>query len=200
MRRSEFESTDPKDYLEIMSKAFVGHLGLIDPRGYPRIVPLNFVLTNGSIYFHGAQDGEKFDLLKETPKVAFNVDISYSYIPSYWQSDKLASVATQFFKSAHVRGEGSIVTDVNEKAEALQDLMVKHQPEGKFIPIDPSERIYRKEIADVAIYRVEPLEISVKVKFGQTLPRKVLLKIIEKLKERNEGMDSETIVEIKKYW
>ncbi|MFW9856365.1 MAG: pyridoxamine 5'-phosphate oxidase family protein [Candidatus Thorarchaeota archaeon] len=200
MRRSEFESTNPEEYLKIMAVANVGHLGFVDSDGYPRIVPLNFVLVNECIYFHGAQEGEKFDLLRKAPKVTFSVDIPYSFIPSYWQSKKSASFATQFFKSVHIRGTGSIVIDIEEKAEVLQKLMIKHQPEGKFVPINVTERIYKSEITGVAVYRIDPVEISVKIKFGQNLSRRVLLNIIERLRERNQGMDAETIAEIKKNW
>lgn len=198
MRRKEFESTDPLEYQEIMTEAEIGHLGLIDPNGFPRVVPLNFVLVKNRIYFHGPHQGEKFDILKTNPKVAFSVDIPYSYIPSYWQSKKSACTATFFFKSVHIRGHGSLVRDNQEKAGVLQLLMKKHQPEGKFLPLEASERIYQKELTDVAVFRIDPVEVTVKIKFGQNLIRKTQLKLVERLKERDEGMDSETIVEIRK--
>jgi hypothetical protein len=44
MRRSELESKDPADFAALMSTS-VGHLGIITPDGYPRVVPVNFAAT-----------------------------------------------------------------------------------------------------------------------------------------------------------
>jgi nitroimidazol reductase NimA-like FMN-containing flavoprotein (pyridoxamine 5'-phosphate oxidase superfamily) len=73
-------------------------------------------------------EGEKYDLLHQQSKVTFSVYQAFSYIPSYFISD-LACQATIFFKSAHIRGIGSIVEDLEEKKYIVIELMKKHQPE-----------------------------------------------------------------------
>ncbi|MHA1992053.1 MAG: pyridoxamine 5'-phosphate oxidase family protein [Candidatus Hodarchaeales archaeon] len=198
MRRSEFGVYTNEDLNWIADNAVEGNLGLIDNNGYPRIVPLNFVLINNNVYFHGALEGEKYELLKENPKVAFSINIPYSFIPSYWTSDKMACPATIFFKSVHIRGIGSVVLDPDEKVNALACLMKKHQSEGKYIPIDYESKLYKKEIDNVGVFKVKSEEITVKQKFGQNMNEKARKLLIQKLKERNGKMDQETIEEIQK--
>jgi nitroimidazol reductase NimA-like FMN-containing flavoprotein (pyridoxamine 5'-phosphate oxidase superfamily) len=199
MRRDELSSSDPDDFKFIVERAEVGHLGLVDKNGYPRIVPLNFGAVETTIYFHGALEGEKYELLQSSPKASFSVDIPYSFIPSYYQSKNYACPATHFFKSIHIRGTGRIVEDVDEKASALQTLMEKYQPEGNYTKIDANESIYRKAIQEVGVYALDPKEITVKIKFGQNETPEKRNKIIEGLKKRDSEIDRATIEEIRKY-
>ncbi|OLS26564.1 MAG: hypothetical protein HeimC3_08830 [Candidatus Heimdallarchaeota archaeon LC_3] len=198
MRRSEFSIYTQEDLISIANNAIEGNLGIIDKNGYPRVVPLNFVLIDNNVYFHGALEGEKFELMLENPKVAFSFDNPYSFIPSYWTSEKMACPATIFFKSVHIRGFGSIVKDLEEKVKALTNLMNKHQPEGKFIPIEYKSKLYKKEIDNVGVFKVKSEEITVKQKFGQNMNQKTRKELIGKLKERNQGMDLETVKELEK--
>ncbi|RMG28109.1 MAG: pyridoxamine 5'-phosphate oxidase family protein [Methanobacteriota archaeon] len=199
MRRSEFFSDDEDEFREIVGRAHVGHLGLIDVKGYPRIVPLNFVAIGRDIYFHGAQEGEKFDLLKESPKASFSVDLPFAFIPSYWQSKRSAEPTSVFFKSLHIRGRGEVVNDLTEKAHALQAMMEKYQPEGGYERIEVSNPIYRKPLERVGVFRIVTEELTMKIKFGQNMDARKIGRIIEGLRERNLPMDLETIKNILKY-
>ena len=197
MRRKEFAEFNQDEYLEIMTKEHVGQLGVVDKMNYPRIVPVNFVLYNDNIYFHGALEGEKYALLKENPKVTFSVYEPYSYIPSYFQST-IACQATIFFKSVHIRGQGSLVEDFNEKIKVVIKLMEKHQPEKKYDEIELSNPKYYHYMETTGIFKITPTEVTVKQKFGQNLNDSVISHIIEYLTERNTPIDVETIIEIKK--
>ena len=196
MRRKEFEKYEEKEYLEIMEKEQVGQLGVVDTNDYPRIVPVNFVLYNGNIYFHGALEGEKYELLQKNPKVTFSVYQPYSYIPSYFTSN-IACQATIFFKSVHIRGTGSLVEDFNEKIEVVIKLMEKHQPEKKYDEIDINNPKYYHYMETTGIFCITPSEITMKLKFGQNMNDNVISHVISYLEERNQPIDLETITEIK---
>lgn len=198
MRRADFQISNPEALTWIMSHGKIGHLGIIDAEGYPRIVPLNFVWLDGAVYFHGALDGEKFEIFKTNPKVTFSVDIPYSLIPSYWTSKDYACPASIYYKSAHIRGAGTFVEDIAEKAKALQTMMEKDQPEGGYKPITVDEPLYQGPLKKTAIFKIVPLQVDVKVKFGQNLNPTARQNLIAKLEERNEGMDRETAEEIRK--
>jgi len=58
MRRIDYGG-NPEDLDDILAKTWVGQLGITDPAGYPRVVPVNFAWYNGAVYFHGASAGEK---------------------------------------------------------------------------------------------------------------------------------------------
>lgn len=196
MRRKEFEKYEEKEYLDLMQEEQVGQLGVIDKNGYPRIIPVNFVLYNGNIYFHGALEGEKYELLKENPKVTFSVYQPFSYIPSYFISN-IACQATIFFKSVHIRGTGSLVEDYNDKIKVVIKLMEKHQPEKKYTDIDLSNPKYYHYMETTGIFCITPSEITMKLKFGQNMGNSVISHIISYLEERNQPIDHETVLEIK---
>ena len=199
MRRSEFSSESQEEYDEITNQALDGHLGLVDNKGYPRLVPLNFVAYNGSIYVHGARHGEKYELCLKEPRATFSVSIPYSYIPSYFKSEKYACPATQFFKSIHIRGRASVVKDKSEKSEALTAMMKKYQPEGRFIEITADNPIYKNALEEVAVIRITQEEVSMKIKFGQNMNSEERDNIRKILKARGKEIDLLTLRMMDKY-
>lgn len=199
MRRSEFLSSDLSEFEEITGRAHTGYLGIMDYRGFPRIVPLNFVALDGDIYMHGAQEGEKYELMSSRPKASFSVDLPYALIPSYFTSKKSAVPTSYFFKSIHIRGNGSVIEDISLKAKALQAMMEKYQPEGRYTKITPENKIYKGALKEVAVFKVENQECTIKLKFGQNMNIKQINQVIAGLEERGLPADFETIEMIRKY-
>ncbi len=198
MRRKDFVFKD-YDELEIIAKhSEVGYLGIHDPDGYPRVVPLNFLLNNQNIYFHGALEGEKFEILSKSPKVTFCIVESYSIIPSYWIAKGYACPATALYKSIYFRGQGYLVHDLEEKAMVLQTFMEKYQPEGNYKRITAEDPIYVKPLQHVSVFKIVPTQVDMKFKFGQNFSEKKRLDLIDKLHKRNRGIDRKTAEEIRK--
>jgi len=198
MRKSELQSHDPADAEVILNQGEVGYLGIMDPDGYPRAVPVNFVFTDGRIYFHGATEGEKHALFQAGPKVTFSAAAPHAVIPSHWMGTESACTATAFFKSACVRGRGSIVKDLQEKAAALQALMEKYQPEGGYKPITASDPLYDSSLRHTAIFRIDPQQMTVKIKLGRQLSEKTRRDLIQRLEARNQALDRATAAAIRK--
>lgn len=198
MRRDEFGTASQTEIEQVANRGAIGYLGMHDAEGYPRTVPLNFVLANQCIYFHGAQAGEKFDALNTNPKVTFTIVEPYSMIPSYWLAKDYACPATVFYKSVSYRGEGRLIEDVDEKAMTLQTLMEKHQPEGNYRPITATDPMYELPLQRVSVFKITPSRVDAKFKFGQNFSVKTRLDLIAKLENRNQGIDAQTAVEIKK--
>ena len=198
MRKIEYQSRNSEDFEWIMRNGQVGHLGIINSEGFPRVVPLNFVLIDRGIYFHGATDGEKYQVFKSNAKVTFSVDIPYSIIPSHWLGNENVSPIPIFYKSVHINGEGKIVDNIKEKASALQMLMEKYQPEGGYKVITSTEASYQQVLQKTAVFRIDPVRIEVKIKFGQNLGLQERQTLIKKLEERNQGTDLKTAEEMRK--
>jgi nitroimidazol reductase NimA-like FMN-containing flavoprotein (pyridoxamine 5'-phosphate oxidase superfamily) len=192
MRRDDFELTDSVEIQAILMKAEFGSLGVVTDDGYPRVVPVNFASSEMTIYFHGALEGEKFELLKDSPKVSFSVVEPYAILPSYWNGGKHGCPATQFFKSVQIDGTGSIVEDAKEVSLALNLLMKKYQPEGGYEPFAPDSTMYQKALKEVGIFKVIPDRVSAKWKFGQNESEKVRRTIVTKLRERGNPVDLAT--------
>ncbi|MDR1316899.1 MAG: pyridoxamine 5'-phosphate oxidase family protein, partial [Spirochaetales bacterium] len=77
MRRKNREIESIEEKLAILAKYKVCRLAMADG-GMPYIVPLNYgyeyaqgILT---LYFHGAGEGKKIDILKKNPHVCFEID------------------------------------------------------------------------------------------------------------------------------
>ena len=77
MTRREREITDPEEIRGILDESRVIHLGLC-AGGVPYVVPMNYgyELVGGKyvFYVHGARAGRKYDVLRENPVVAFEME------------------------------------------------------------------------------------------------------------------------------
>jgi uncharacterized protein len=74
MRRKDKEISDESDIRAIIEKAKVCRLGMVDG-SKPYIVPLCFGYHDQALYFHGATNGRKIELLRENPSVCFEFDL-----------------------------------------------------------------------------------------------------------------------------
>jgi len=198
VRRGELASNDPAVFRELTNEVMVGYLGIVTTSGVPRSIALNFAALGQDITFHGALDGEKYELLQDDPPAGFTIVKEYSYIPSHWSAPRYACPATQFFKSLEIKGTCGLVSDLAEKAAALQAMMEKHQPEGSYDHIDHTVPQYKKALEHVGVYRVRCASWTGKVKFGQNEPEKLRRIFVERLRERGGAMDEATAVEIEK--
>lgn len=83
MRRSDREVTDRAEILDIMRRCDVCRLALNDG-GYPYILPLNFGMDtqNGrvTLYFHGAAQGRKYDIISRDNRASFEMDCSHRIV------------------------------------------------------------------------------------------------------------------------
>ena len=140
--KKAFEITDVKIISEILANAQFGTLALC-VENKPYSVPINFVESDGDIFFHGAKKGKKIEIMKQNTNVSFSVVEDYSLLPSYFSSDKGdACPATHMFKSIIIDGTIEFIEEYEEKVKAMGALMQKLQKEGKYIPLN--HEMYKK--------------------------------------------------------
>ena len=193
--KPQFEIKDNNLITAILKKVEYGSLALCK-ENRPYCVPINYVYQDGAFYFHGAKKGKKMEFIEANAFASLSVVEPFSLIPSYFSSsENLACPATHFFRSVTIDGEIEIVSDYNEKVTALQALMEKLQPEGKYKHL--SDEAYTKMIDATAVFKLIPHEIRGKIKLGQHLPKERFEMIVEHLQERNNAIDSATIKEMK---
>ncbi len=122
MRRADREVTDAAKIEEIVQSCGCMRVGFNDG-GEVYIVPLSFGYENENgryrFYFHGASEGRKADLIRENPRVGFEMDAAYRI---YGEGDK-ACVYSAAFVSVIGTGRMSFVTDETEKRAGLQAIM-----------------------------------------------------------------------------
>ncbi len=193
--KSIFEIKDPELIQSLFDEAEYGTLALCSDNK-PYSVPLNFVLMEGCIYFHGAKKGRKMALMKQNSYASFSVVAPYAIIPSFFSSKEgLACPATQFFKSVIAEGVIRFIESKEEKIKALSALMKKLQSEGGYRALD--DAVYDKALEATALFKLEIKELKAKFKFGQHLPKERFEMIVSHLKERNRDGDLETIAMMK---
>ena len=126
MRRSDREITDPIKINDIITRCTCCRIGFNDD-GEVYIVPLSFGFERTgdayTLYFHGAAEGRKLDLIQKNPQVGFEMDTNYAL----HQADTACSYSVRF-QSIIGNGVLSIVTAPEEKAHGLS-LIMKHATE-----------------------------------------------------------------------
>jgi len=185
--RLEIKSKEKiKEFLDL---EHVGRIASIDENGFPQIIPMNFVFLNDAIYMHSHTKGEKLGNIRRNEKVGFEVDRELEFLPSYFEDPKDASLADTLYISVVVKGTGSIVEDRNEKTLALNGLMKKYQPEGRYDPLKPEMEV----VDEVAIIKVEPDSFRGKYKIGQNLQKQERIELANKILERNTSSAKKTL-------
>ncbi len=127
MRRADRQVTDPGKIARMIAACDCCRVGFADEGGV-YIVPLNFGFVArgalGTLYFHGAKEGRKADLIAARPQVGFEMDCGHTlraagracgYSFSYWS----------------VIGTGVIapVEQAEEKKQALAAIMSHYAPQ-----------------------------------------------------------------------
>ncbi|MGI0101685.1 MAG: pyridoxamine 5'-phosphate oxidase family protein [Nitrosotalea sp.] len=175
--------------VEFLNSQETGRVCSIDKDGYPQIVPMNFVYANNSIYMHSHIKGEKLENITRNPKVGFEADQSLEFLPSYFSHPTDASQADTLYISVVIKGRASLVSDRDEKTFALNSLMEKYQPEGKYEKISSQMHV----VDEVAIIKVTPDTIRGKYKIGQHLDKKTRVALAKLILERNTPTAKNTV-------
>ena len=175
--------------IEFLSSQQTGRISSIDENGYPQIIPMNFVFINDVIYMHSHIRGEKLDNIRRNQKVGFEVDKSLEFLPSYFSDPTDASLADTLYISVVIKGNGSIVSDKEEKTTALNGLIKKYQPEGGYEPIKPEMEV----LNEVEVIKIVPESLRGKYKIGQNMDMKSRIDLARQILERNSPTAKETL-------
>ena len=204
MRNKKLAIHDQNEIAAVLQDAEWGVLGIgannsdetaIQP---PHLIPLNFVHSGNSIYFHGAHAGRKADLATDSRSASFVVVQAYSQLPSYFFDSEFACPATQLYKSIEIRGRLRQILCPQEKASALESLMRKLQPEGGYRTIASEDEAYRPRLLGVNVFALDIEQLSAKFKLGQDKTDEWRADIVDRLNNRGGTVDLETAEEIKR--
>ena len=152
MTKREFRITDENQIRHILDTAKVLHLGLaVDNEPY--VVPMNYgyAMEDGKLvlYLHSAVQGKKLDMMRENPRVFFELDCDLSP----FEGEKPCQYGL-VYSSVMGRGTASIVEDVEEKITAMKMLM-KTQTQKDF---EFNDRL----VSIVAVIRIDVEEYTAK--------------------------------------
>ncbi len=129
----------------LLLEAPVGHLGLAY-ENQPYIVPLNYLYSDGSIYFHCAFKGRKIDYIKANSKACFQVGRYGEVITS----DSACSHNYQF-SSVIIEGTIEEVTGARAKETALRGIVARYSSDAAMA----EKPIPAEKIKGVSVYRIQ---------------------------------------------
>ena len=148
MRRKDREVTDQEEIQQIFDECKVCRIGIMDEDG-PYIVPMNYGYAKEEgkviLYFHGAREGKKIDLIKKNPKVGIELDYKHELVEG-----RLACQYSYHFASVIGKGTASIIDNPKEKLKAL-NIIMRHQTGKNFDEFQKNPKLEKA----VAIIRVE---------------------------------------------
>ena len=150
--KRELQINDESRILQILDTAKVLHLGLA-VNDEPYVVPMNYgyILEDGKLvlYLHSAFQGKKLDMIRQNPRVFFELDCDW--VP--FEGEKPCQYGLSY-ASVMGRGTARIVEDVEEKKRAMSVLM-KTQT-GKDFSFE--DRL----VSIVAVVRIDVAEYTAK--------------------------------------
>ena len=185
----KLEIKSKEKIIEFLSSQQTGRVASLDENGFPQIIPMNFVFINDSVYMHSHIRGEKLDNIRRNQKVGFEVDKSLEFLPSYFSDPTDASLADTLYISVVIKGNASIVSDKEEKTNALNGLMKKYQPEGGYEPIKPDMDVLK----EVEVIKIITESLRGKYKIGQNMDMKSRIDLARQILERNSHTAKETL-------
>lgn len=150
--RTKKQLMRPEQTIALLERAKTGHLGTIRKSGAPYVVPVQFVLLDGKIYFHGAAEGEKLENMLRDNRVCFEVCQEFGL--SYSKDAEQACAVNTKYESAVVFGEARIIEDKSEKERALRSLVEKYVPEFA------NKEFNAQSLARTAVIAIEKLEYT----------------------------------------
>lgn len=125
MRKAEREIKDQGELEDVIRRAEVCRLAMVDD-GEPYIVPMNFGYRDGYLYFHCAREGRKLDILRNGPKVCFELEADVRLVKG-----ETACKWSTSYESIIGWGTATILLDEREVKEGLEVLM-SHYTEGPY--------------------------------------------------------------------
>ena len=145
MQKKEREITDISEIEEIIKKSINCRIGLVDG-DEPYVVPVCFGYERGALYFHGALEGRKVELIEKNDKVSFemeaDVETVFATSPCDW---------TMKYRSVIGVGKAHILESDEEKTHGLRVIM-KHYSEGE--SNFPKSRLDLSSVVRVDIERI----------------------------------------------
>jgi len=150
MRKKKLEITDSGEIRDVLSRAVVLRLGLYDGQT-PYIVPVNFgyCKDKNALFIHSGHEGWKMEILKQHPRVCFEVEVDVAVIPPARPESHCS------FSMAYrcVIGFGTAVRidDPSEKTAALKTI-VRHLDPG----LIPDDIVFPEGTVDItAVVRID---------------------------------------------
>lgn len=153
MRRADREIIDIDEIKDIVERAKVVHLGMIDGER-PYVVPLHYGCEwqddRLTLWCHSACEGRKIDVLRANPTVFVELDCDRELV----SGGDVACRYGSYYASVMGEGVATIVEDPGEKAHGLRCLMRTQTGRAFDIP--------ERAVHAVSVIRIDVHDVTAK--------------------------------------
>ena len=141
-------SMDERGILDLLARADVGQVALVNANGMPYVIPVCFVYENERIYFHCAQSGKKLDCLRSNNAVCFS---AFEVLGLGVKAETPCNSWT-YYRSIVANGTARIIEGREQKIRALRLLSEKYAkgPVGEI----PEDSLGRTCVVEIVIDEV----------------------------------------------
>ena len=108
-----------QECIRILEQGTSGVLSVLGDEDYPYAVPLSYVYSGNTLYFHCAKSGHKLDAIRKHSKVSFCVIAQDHIVPEEY---------TTYFKSVIVFGRIRILEPPEDKLRAATLISERFNP------------------------------------------------------------------------
>ena len=130
-RRKERAMKTPQEMESLLERQPVGYLAITTEIG-PYVVPVNYLFSEGSIYFHSGAKGRKIEALQADSRVCFLVDDVGPQV--LWER---GCGISQIYESVMCSGKAEFVNGLVEKRRILERMVQKYVPsDHAFAPLE----------------------------------------------------------------
>ncbi len=146
MRRFK-QQISQEECIEVLRSAPRGILALHGENGYPYAIPLNqfYDEEDGKLYFHGAKQGLKLDLMEQNNKVCFTAMDEGFVREGEWALN---------IRSVVCLGRLDVVTDHEKAVEEVKKLALKLYPTEEEVEVELAKAADRVNVLVMTIDRM----------------------------------------------
>jgi uncharacterized protein len=158
MRQANLECTDEGKINSFLTEKKTGYLGLTD-QNIPYVVPLNYVWFEGDIYFHGASEGRKVDIIGVNPSACFTVSEDLGTM-----TDPVPAKTDTAYMSVMIFGKIEKVVEWEKATSVMQVMLDKYVP-GYYVQRLSQAHVekYRSSLGSrTAVFRIKTESLTAK--------------------------------------
>ncbi len=134
----------------IIDKCEVCHVAMVNEKGEPYVLPMNFAYHDQVIYLHSGPEGKKIDILEKNNQVCINFSTDYDL---RHVNEEVACSYSMRYKSVLVYGKVEFVDELKQKEEILNQVMHKYVQKSDFKYSGPA-------IKNVKVWKVKAVKME----------------------------------------
>jgi len=157
--------------------------------GQPRCGLYNHVRDDGTFVLHLSRLDEQLEDLRLRPRALAIFDETPALVASHWVDETYGGAATAYFRWAEFDCRVEVTEEPEALRAALQKMLDRYQPEGKYAALDPASDVYRASFASLALVRLIPTASRAKWKLGQNRSAEIRRRVAFQLRERARPED-----------